>query len=84
MLLLSLTEFAKYLGVSDPLQYASIAFAMNNLVNLIGNVTSVFTTLSWPPAPHWVLSYPNGYPVAPYVSGASLDASTAYFEFCII
>ena len=62
VLLLSLTEFAKYLGVSDPLQYASIAFAMNNLVNLIGNVTSVFTTLSWPPAPHWILLLPYGHP----------------------
>lgn len=32
----------------------------------------------------WVLSYPNGYPVSPDVSDTSLDASTTYFEFCII
>ena len=50
---LSVTELAKYLGVSEPDQYASIAFAMNKVVNLIGNRTSVLATLSWPPIPHW-------------------------------
>nr|DAK82675.1 MAG TPA: hypothetical protein [Caudoviricetes sp.] len=62
MELLSDTEFAKYLGVSDPDQYASIAFAMNSVVNLIGKRTSVLVTLSWPPIPHWILILPYGHP----------------------
>ena len=45
------------------------------------NVFPIGTLLK---APHWILRYPNGYPVAPHVSGTSLDASTTYFEFCII
>ena len=84
MELLSDTEFAKYLGVSEPDQYASIAFAMNKVVNLTGKRTSDLVTLSWPPIPHWRLAQSYCYPVPPYITSSSLDTSAAYFELGII